>query len=127
MDCFVLEEIRQLAHPKNRFGGWCFKSKENIGKKFGRTRMTIHRILNKLEARGLIERNEHRMIRCTLELEENKPINAQKEPDYLKEYIELGHKMFKVKYIDVYNSKPDVNGWTGGDEWLMELESQATQ
>ena len=120
-DCFVLEEIRQLSTPTNKFGGWCFKSKKNIGEKFGKSRRTIHRILNKLEQKGLIERDNSGLVRCVIE-QHKKEI----EPNYLKEYVELGHKAFARKYKHIYDSKPEVNGYLGGDIWIMELESQAT-
>lgn len=44
--------------PKSReLGGWCYASKETIGKNLGISRMTVHTIINKLIKLGLLEKD----------------------------------------------------------------------
>jgi len=52
----VLEEIRVLSH-NHKFGGWCVKSKQNMGDSLDVSKQQIHRIINTLLSRGLIEKN----------------------------------------------------------------------
>lgn len=51
--------------PKSRdsFGGWCYASKEKLGEYLGISKQSIHTMLNRLEARGYVLRNEQRHLR----------------------------------------------------------------
>lgn len=61
--------IYNLANnPKSIFPGWCYASKVTLANQLGTTKKTVHIILNKLEDKGLIERNpETKHIKVTID------------------------------------------------------------
>jgi len=63
----ILEEVRVLSHSNNGYGGWCIKSKVNIADGLDISRATAFRGLKTLEAKGLLERNEDGLLRCSQE------------------------------------------------------------
>lgn len=50
--------FRLSANPANKFGGWCYASKETLGGFLGISKQNIHKIISRLIKRGLVERNE---------------------------------------------------------------------
>lgn len=61
----VLEEIRVLS-LNLKYGGWCIKSKQNIADSLDVSKMQIHRIINTLLSKKLIEKNgDTKHIRTT--------------------------------------------------------------
>lgn len=63
----ILEEIRSLSNAGNAYGGWCVKSKKKMAETLDVGESTIHRSLNVLEERSLIERSELGHLKCTNE------------------------------------------------------------
>lgn len=60
----VLTEIYFLSH-NTRYNGWCIKSKDNIAQTLDLSRDAVFRAIQKLEEKGLIEKNENRQLRTT--------------------------------------------------------------
>ena len=52
--CFA-DSVHKLSTTHSPISGWCFASKEQLGKSLGVTRQSIHAMINRLKAKGLIE------------------------------------------------------------------------
>ena len=50
----VADSIYKLSHSK----GWCYASKEYLGKTLGLSKQSIHTILNTLLKKGFVEKEE---------------------------------------------------------------------
>ncbi len=46
------------ANPANKLGGWCYASKETLGRFLGLSKQSTHTIINSLIHLGLVEKNE---------------------------------------------------------------------
>src|SRR5215813_14079425 len=55
----LADTIHKLSSARSQVPGWCYASKEQLGKSLGFTRRSIHNILNKLKALSLIEIQEN--------------------------------------------------------------------
>ena len=54
----LADTIYHLSNnPKSKMFGWCYASKKTLGNNLSLTKQTIHRLINKLEDKQLIERN----------------------------------------------------------------------
>lgn len=51
----LADSIHKLSSTRSNFPGWCYASKEHLGKTLGFSRRSIHNMLNSLEKKGLIE------------------------------------------------------------------------
>jgi hypothetical protein len=54
----LADTIHKLSGSRSPIPGWCFASKNQIGKSLGVTRQSIHSMINKLKSKGLIEVQE---------------------------------------------------------------------
>lgn len=55
----VIDLIFHLSsNPASAYPGWCYASKETMGKMLGLSKMTIHTILQKVLALGLVEKHK---------------------------------------------------------------------
>ena len=52
--CFA-DSVHKLSTTHSPVPGWCFASKEQLGQSLGVTRQSIHSMINRLKAKGLIE------------------------------------------------------------------------
>lgn len=62
----LMDLIYNLSNaPKSRdsFGGWCYASKETLGEYLGISKQSIHAMLNRLEAKNYITKNEQKHLR----------------------------------------------------------------
>ena len=58
----VADTIYHLSNnPSNKYGGWCYASKERIGEILDLSKQTVHKLINLLITEGLIEK--HRQTR----------------------------------------------------------------
>jgi hypothetical protein len=64
-DYCVADTIYHLSHNSANDLGWCYKSKENMGRDLGLSKQTLHKIINKLIEKGLVEKNEAGQLRTT--------------------------------------------------------------
>lgn len=62
LNLYALAEIVAKLSAKSK-GGWCYASKETLAKQFLTNRQQIHRRINRLEADGIIERNQQGKLR----------------------------------------------------------------
>lgn len=54
----VADTIYHLSNnPSNRYGNWCYASKETIGDILDLSKQTVHKIIKKLLAEGFIEKH----------------------------------------------------------------------
>lgn len=54
----VADTIYHLSNnPSNKYGNWCYASKETIGEILGLSKQTVHKIVKKLLDEGLIEKH----------------------------------------------------------------------
>lgn len=56
-DYCIADMVHQLSHQSNAMGGWCYASKETLGKYIGISKQSVHKILKKLITKGLIEKH----------------------------------------------------------------------
>lgn len=61
----VADTIYHLSHNSANDLGWCYKSKENMGRDLGLSKQTLHKIINKLIVKKLVEKNEAGQLRTT--------------------------------------------------------------
>jgi hypothetical protein len=61
----VADTIYHLSHNSANDLGWCYKSKENMGRDLGLSKQTLHKIINKLIEKRLVEKNEAGQLRTT--------------------------------------------------------------
>lgn len=58
-DYCVADAIYHLSHnPESSVYGWCYASREKLGKFFGLSRQSVITIIKKLQSKGLIEINQ---------------------------------------------------------------------
>jgi len=53
----LTDTIHKLSGNRSTVPGWCYASKEQLGKTLGVSRRSIHNMLNSLEKKNLIETN----------------------------------------------------------------------
>lgn len=51
----LADTIHKLSGSRSPVPGWCYASKEQIGKTLGFSRQSIHSMINKLRKNGLVE------------------------------------------------------------------------
>ena len=51
----LADTIHKLSGSRSPVPGWCYASKENLGKSLGFSRQSIHSMINKLKHKSLIE------------------------------------------------------------------------
>ena len=62
----LADSIHKLSSNRSTVPGWCYASKEHLGKTLGFSRRSIHNMLNSLEKKGLVETNpENGHLRTT--------------------------------------------------------------
>ena len=54
----LADSIHKLSSNRSTVPGWCYASKEHLGKTLGFSRRSIHNMLNSLKKKGLIEIQE---------------------------------------------------------------------
>ena len=54
----LADTIHKLSGNRSSVPGWCYKSKDNLGTSLGVSRRSIHNIINKLRAGGIVEVQE---------------------------------------------------------------------
>ena len=54
----LADSIHKLSSNRSTVPGWCYASKEHLGKALGFSRRSIHNMLNSLKKKGLIEIQE---------------------------------------------------------------------
>jgi CRP-like cAMP-binding protein len=54
----LADSIHKLSGSRSPVPGWCYASKEQLGKTLGFSRQSIHSMINKLKKQGLIELQE---------------------------------------------------------------------
>ncbi len=58
-DYCLADAIYHLSHnPESSVCGWCYASREKLGKFFGLSRQTVISIIKKLQGKGLVEVNQ---------------------------------------------------------------------
>jgi Meiotically up-regulated gene 113 len=63
--CFLDTAMKLANSKKARTPGWCSEPKESLAKEFRITRSGVYRMIKRLEAKGLMERNEEGEIRSS--------------------------------------------------------------
>ena len=66
-DYCIADMIYHLsANPDNKFNGWCYASKDTLGKCIGVSKQTVHKTINKLLKKGLITKHpENKYLKTT--------------------------------------------------------------
>ena len=64
----LADTIHKLSGSRSPVPGWCYASKDQIGKSLGFSRQSIHSMINKLKAKGLIEVQAETGYLCSTEL-----------------------------------------------------------
>ena len=54
----LADSIHKLSGSRSPVPGWCYASKEQMGKSLGFSRQSIHSMINSLKGKGLIEVQE---------------------------------------------------------------------
>jgi hypothetical protein len=64
----LTDSIHKLSSNRSTVPGWCYASKEHLGKSLGFSRQSIHNMINTLKKSGLIEIQEDTGYLRTTEL-----------------------------------------------------------